>query len=374
MSSTNTGTLPTLTIDTDVSVNHNTACPLIPNQPLNSPKFESTRRKKKNRITAKLSRLKSKSISSNSSSADEQGEDYTLFCCCSINVLSRTIPASVKSTASPRRIFHRQRKHKSKNKHNFINRPKLRNIMNFDVNKFGVLPSFPVNQASIPTLPVDGFSIQMNLEAIPKYHDYPHLFLFKDIACKDESIRFLIFQISNHVLYYNSVDKIEDQEWCIKHFKTPLDESSNNESLEFDDIEVDQPRFDDISNQGKNKKIQDIRKRQLLDRFRNIEYKKIGLVDNVDIMDNINSESKNDNDPEWKRFEIKINEISFILGAALVEDKSRFLNSIRFFATEKKRPIRDLLKYKGHIMETFSDSEDESIDSEDDDDLRRDKF
>ncbi|CAG8837411.1 28138_t:CDS:1, partial [Racocetra persica] len=225
--------------------------------------------------------------SSNATDDDCLREDHNLFQ--SLNKLSRTIPASVKSTASPRRIFHRQRKHKSKNKNNFINRPKLRNIMN---NKLGV---FQVNQANIPTLPVDGLSIQMNLEAIPKYHDYPHLFLFKDIACKNESIRFLIFQISNHVLYYNSVDKIEDQEWCIKHFKTPLDKSSNNESLELDDFEGDQSRFDDNSNQGKNKKIQDIRKRQLLDKFRNIEYKEIGPVDNVDIMDNTNSESKNDN-------------------------------------------------------------------------------
>ncbi|CAG8772030.1 13840_t:CDS:2, partial [Racocetra persica] len=79
---------------------------------------------------------------------------------------------------------------------------------------------------------------------------------------------------------------------------------------------------------------------------------------------------------EVKQFEIKINEIRFILSAALVEDKSRFLNSIRFFATDKERPIRDkerpirdLLKYKGHIVETFSDSEGESVDSEDDDDL-----
>ncbi|CAG8845024.1 24631_t:CDS:1, partial [Racocetra persica] len=71
MSSTSTGTLPALTIDTDVGVNHNPACPLIPNQPSIIPKFESTRRKKRSRITAKLSRLKSKGISS-SSSTDEQ--------------------------------------------------------------------------------------------------------------------------------------------------------------------------------------------------------------------------------------------------------------------------------------------------------------
>ncbi|KAF0492540.1 hypothetical protein F8M41_021661 [Gigaspora margarita] len=366
MSSTSTRTLPIITIDTDVDVNNNPlSCPIVPSQPLSNLKLDSTRKKKKGRITARLTRLKSKGNSSSSSSTDEQestqpvppvNQNVPI-----INRLSRTIPTSVKSNSSTRRIFRRQRKHKPKNK--------LRNIMKFNSqNKLDVLPPFSVEQASIPTLPVDRLSIQMNLEAIPKYHDYPHIFLFKDIACKDESIRFLLFQISNYILYYSSVDKIEDQTWCTEYFKAPIDELLNNECLEPDDIERDQSRFfDDNSNQRNSRKIQNTRKLQLLDKFRNIEYKEIGLIDNVVITDNINPALKNDNDLEIKPFEIKINEESFILGAALIEDKSRFLNSIRFFATEKKRPIRDLLKYgvKEQVADTFSDSEGESTDSED---------
>ncbi|CAG8687267.1 28231_t:CDS:10 [Gigaspora margarita] len=325
MSSTSTRTLPIITIDTDVDINNNPlSCPIIPSQPLSNLKLDSTRKKKKGRITARLSRLKSKGNSSSSSSTDEQVESTQPVPPVNQNVpiinrLSRTIPTSFNSQ-----------------------------------NKLDVLPPFSVDQASIPTLPVDRLSIQMNLEAIPKYHDYPHLFLFKDIACKDESIR--------------SVDKIEDQTWCTEYFKAPIDELLNNESLEPDDIERDQSRFfDDNSNQRNSRKIQNTRKLQLLDKFRNIEYKEIGLIDNVVITDNINPALKNDNDLEIKPFEIKINEESFILGAALIEDKSRFLNSIRFFATEKKRPIRDLLKYgvKEQVADTFSDSEGESTDSED---------
>ncbi|POG72402.1 hypothetical protein GLOIN_2v1596932 [Rhizophagus irregularis DAOM 181602=DAOM 197198] len=88
------------------------------------------------------------------------------------------------------------------------------------------------------------------------------------------------------------------------------------------------------------------------DRFKDVEYKKLCSIDDIHLI------AENDTDKHMNIFKIQARQENFTLGTYFLEEKRKFLNTVRFFGDTKKSSVQSSDSESG---------EDEEIDSEDED-------
>ncbi|CAB5186913.1 unnamed protein product [Rhizophagus irregularis] len=297
----------------------------------------------------------------------------------SMSPRTSTIKSQTSTTfaTSPTNIKHSKLLKKKKQKSFNIKSPSFRNIMNFDNvatfyspsrnNKSNLLQSIPYDQITSiiqhskpPSLyQTDSekrLSVQMKLGSIPKFIDFPIIFIFKNLTEKNEVENFLVFKIENFVLYYHIVDdnnNSKEHVWCIEHFKKFSDDESNLtvEGINNDFVEEEKENFGGRESMNQNKKFKTF-KDCASDRFKDVEYKKLCSIDDIHLI------AENDTDKHMNIFKIQARQENFTLGTYFLEEKRKFLNTVRFFGDTKKSSVQSSDSESG---------EDEEIDSEDED-------
>ncbi|CAB4389600.1 unnamed protein product [Rhizophagus irregularis] len=314
------------------------------------------------------------------------GEDGILFHSpVSMSPRTSTIKSQTSTTfaTSPTNIKHSKLLKKKKQKSFNIKSPSFRNIMNFDNvatfyspsrnNKSNLLQSIPYDQITSiiqhskpPSLyQTDSekrLSVQMKLGSIPKFIDFPIIFIFKNLTEKNEVENFLVFKIENFVLYYHIVDdnnNSKEHVWCIEHFKKFSDDESNLtvEGINNDFVEEEKENFGGRESMNQNKKFKTF-KDCASDRFKDVEYKKLCSIDDIHLIAENDTVNYYTLDKHMNIFKIQARQENFTLGTYFLEEKRKFLNTVRFFGDTKKSSVQSSDSESG---------EDEEIDSEDED-------
>ncbi|CAI2174487.1 20713_t:CDS:2 [Funneliformis geosporum] len=305
----------------------------------------------------------------------------------STRTLSSSVKPSTKSVtnASTPMIFRRRRKlnkslKKKKQKSFNIKSPFFAFYLqsSSNNNKSNLLQSFqsfPYEQMTsiIPKSPSlssnafdDRLSIKMNLESVQKFIDLPLLFVFENLTIKNDIYDFLLLKIENFILYYHIIDDNDkdDQTWCIERFGC----RSNDEVIS--DIEGVREYFDGERVVNKNKKDFKSFKDDVFVKFKDVEYKELCSVDEILFEGDIHKITRNESDANLNILEIQAKKEILKLGTYSLDEKRRFLNTIRFFTDTKK--YSEMLKYYSReplpiitVQSSGSEpDEDEEVDSD----------